>query len=103
MFLLSHLGELLSELVQFLLQRRLLLLSGGHLVTNLTDLSGDASCNSNTSGFTSCNVGALNRDFRQVSSSVWTKLNEISRLLGLTRHFEQKLMDPRGWITPSLF
>ena len=56
---LTHLGELLSELVQFLLQRSLLLLSGSHLVTNLTDLSGDASCNSNTSGLSSCNIGAL--------------------------------------------
>lgn len=56
---LTHLGELLSELVQFLLQRSLLLLSGSHLVTNLTNLSGDASCNSNTSGLSSCNIGAL--------------------------------------------
>lgn len=36
---LTHLGQLLSELVQFLLQRRLLLLGGCHLVTNLANLS----------------------------------------------------------------
>lgn len=59
LFCLTHLRELLSKLVQFLLQRGLLLLCGGHLVTNLTDLSGDASRNSNTSGFPRGDIGAL--------------------------------------------
>lgn len=35
----AHLGKLLSELIQLLLQRSFLLLSRGHLVPNLTDLS----------------------------------------------------------------
>lgn len=55
----TDLGELLSELIQLLLQWRLLLLSGGHLVTNLTDLGGDSCCNSNAGGFTCSNVGPL--------------------------------------------
>lgn len=56
---LTHLGELLSKLIQFLLQRRLLLLGGRHLVTNLSDLSGDTSGNCNASGFPGSDVGAL--------------------------------------------
>jgi len=32
-------GELLTELIQLLLQGGLLLLSGSHLITDLTDLS----------------------------------------------------------------
>lgn len=57
----THLGQLLSKLVQFLLQGGPFLLSGSHLVPNLTDLSGDASCNSDTSGFSSGDIGALSR------------------------------------------
>lgn len=60
-----HLRELLSKLVQFLLQRGPLLLSGSHLVTNLTDLSGDTSCHDNTNGFSSSDIGALKRDLRE--------------------------------------
>lgn len=67
---LTHLRELLSKLVQFLLQRGLLLLGGGHLVTDLTDLSGDASCHGNTSGFPSSNVGALNTKWENSSASL---------------------------------
>lgn len=59
---LTHLGQLLSKLIQFLLQRSLLLLSGSHLVTNLTDLSRDTCCNSNTSGFSSGDISALKRE-----------------------------------------
>ena len=58
---LIHLRELLSKLVQFLLQGGLLLLSGSHLVTNLSDLSGDASCHSNANGFSSSDIGALDK------------------------------------------
>ncbi len=36
----DNLRELLSKLIQFLLQRGLLLLCGGHLVTDLTNFSG---------------------------------------------------------------
>lgn len=58
---LTHLGELFSKLIQFLLQRSPLLLSSSHLVTNLTDLSGDTCCNRNASGSPSGDIGALNR------------------------------------------
>lgn len=59
---LTHLGELLSELVQFLLQRSLLLLSGSHLVTDLADLSGDSGGHSNTDGLASSDVSALQEE-----------------------------------------
>ena len=61
----THLGELLSKLIKFLLQRSLLLLSCCHLVANLTDLSGDTCRYSNASGFTSSNVGALMEGFKR--------------------------------------
>lgn len=52
-------GELLAKLIQLLLQRGLLLLSGGHLVTDLADLGGDAGGDANTNSLASSNVGAL--------------------------------------------
>lgn len=55
----AHLGKLLSELIQLLLQRRFLLLGGGHLVPNLPDLSRDAGCNDDTGGFSGSDVSAL--------------------------------------------
>lgn len=55
----THLGQLLPKLIQFLLQRSLLLLGGSHLVANLTDLGGDAGSYSNTDGFSSSDIGAL--------------------------------------------
>lgn len=55
----DNLGQLLAELVQFCLQGSLLLLSGGHLVTDLADLSGDSCGNSNANGLASSNVSAL--------------------------------------------
>ena len=82
---LTHLGELLSELVQFLLQRSLLLLSGSHLVTNLTDLSGDASCNSNTSGLSCRNIGAL--CLKRGGESQLVSLNQTA----------QQLLDGLAW------
>lgn len=89
----AHLRELLSELVQFLLQRGLLLLSGSHLVTDLTDLSGDASRHSNTSGFPSSDVGALHRArtrSQSESQEVWdtvavSKMDRFSESLTFTR------------------
>lgn len=69
---LTHLGQLLSELIQLLLQRSLLLLSGSHLVTNLTDLSRDACCNSNTSGFSSGDISALNREGQNDYEILWS-------------------------------
>ena len=57
----DNLGQLLAELVQFCLQGSLLLLSGGHLVTDLADLSGDSCGNDNTNGLASSNVSALER------------------------------------------
>lgn len=57
----DDLGELLSKLVQLLLQWRLLLLSGCHLVTDLSDLCGDTCGHSYTNGFSCRDVGALNR------------------------------------------
>lgn len=55
----TDLRELLSKLIKLLLQWSLLLLSRGHLVTNLTNLGGYSRCNSNASGFTCSNVGPL--------------------------------------------
>ena len=46
----DDLGQLLAKLVQLLLQGRLLLLCGRHLVTDLTDLRGDAGGYGNTHG-----------------------------------------------------
>lgn len=43
-------GELLAELVQLLLQRRLLLLRARHLVTDLADLSGDGGADHHADG-----------------------------------------------------
>ncbi len=57
----DNLGQLLAELVELGLQGSLLLLGGGHLVTDLADLSGDAGGHSNTDGFASSDVGALQR------------------------------------------
>lgn len=55
----DDLRELLAELVQLLLQRRLFLLSGRHLVADLPDLSVDAGCDDDSDGATRGNVGAL--------------------------------------------
>lgn len=55
----DNLGQLLAKLVQLGLQGCLLLLGGSHLVTDLTDLSGDSGGHSHANGLASSNVGAL--------------------------------------------
>lgn len=55
----DNLGELLTKLIQFLLQRGLLLLCCSHLVTDLTDLSGHTSSDSNSNSLASSNICAL--------------------------------------------
>lgn len=55
----DNLGQLLAELIQFSLQRCLLLFSGGHLVTDLTNLSGDSGGHGNTNGLASSDVSTL--------------------------------------------
>lgn len=55
----DNLGQLLAELVQLGLQRSLLLLGGGHLVTDLADLGGDAGGCNHANGLASSDVGAL--------------------------------------------
>lgn len=68
-------GELLAELVQLLLQRRLLLLRARHLVTDLADLGGDASADHDTDGSARGNVGALNENVhKQISHLSHTQL-----------------------------
>lgn len=57
----DDLGELLAELIQLLLQRRLLLLCRCHLITDLTDLCGHAGSDDNTYGAACSNVGALRK------------------------------------------
>lgn len=57
----DNLGQLLAKLVQFGLQRSLLLLGGSHLVTDLADLSGHSSGHSYTDGLASSDVSALQR------------------------------------------
>lgn len=52
-------GELLTKLIQLLLQGGLLLLSGSHLVTDFTDLSGHTSGNHNSNSLASSDVSAL--------------------------------------------
>lgn len=85
----AHLGELLSKLIQFLLQRSLLLLSGSHLVTNLTDLSGDTCGNSDAGGFSSCDIGALNRVLKEGENhqdvwwSLWGKVKNVCDIMGV--------------------
>lgn len=58
-------GELLAKLVQFLLQRRPLLLRAHHLVTDLADLSGDAGADHDADGSARSNVGALKKKMQQ--------------------------------------
>lgn len=52
-------GELLAELIQLLLQRRLLLLRARHLVTDLADLRRDGGANHNADGSARRDVGSL--------------------------------------------
>ena len=54
----DNLGELLSELVEFLLKRGLLSLGFGHLRADFTNLSGQASSKDDTAGFSGGNVGS---------------------------------------------
>lgn len=57
----DDLRELLAELIQLLLQRRLLLLRSHHLIPDLTDLCGDAGGNDHAGGTARCNVCALRK------------------------------------------
>lgn len=63
-------GELLTELVQLLLQRRLLLLRARHLVTDLADLGGDAGADHDADGTACGDVGALNKKVRTGSEPI---------------------------------
>lgn len=54
-------GQLLTKLVQFLLQWRLLLLCGCHLIADLTDFSAHACGDDNTNSLAGTNVGTLER------------------------------------------
>lgn len=55
----NDLGQLLAKLVQLLLQRRLLLLRGCHLIADLADLSAHTCGNDDTCSLACSNVGAL--------------------------------------------
>lgn len=55
----DDLGQLLAELIQLGLQGGLLLLGGGHLVTDLADLGGNSGGHSHADGLASSDVGAL--------------------------------------------
>ena len=57
--LLQYLGQLLSKLVQFLLQGCALRVRGGHLVPDLTDLRLDPCGHDHADGSARCNVGPL--------------------------------------------
>lgn len=57
----DNLGQLLAKLIQFGLQRSLLLLGGSHLVTDLADLSGHSSGHSYADGLACSDVCALQR------------------------------------------
>lgn len=54
-----RLGQLLSKLVQFLLQRGPLGVSGGHLITDFPNLRLHPCCHYNADGSASCNIGTL--------------------------------------------
>jgi len=58
----DDLGELLAELVHLSLEGGLLLHCGGHLVTDLTNLSGAAGGHGNTNSLAGGDVGALQTD-----------------------------------------
>lgn len=58
----DDLGQLLAKFVQLLLQWRLLLLCRRHLITDFTDLGGNARCDDNTYGAACSNVSALRVD-----------------------------------------
>jgi len=55
----DDLGQLRAELIQLLLQGRLLLLGGRHLVADLTDLCVNARGHDHSHGLPSCNVCTL--------------------------------------------
>lgn len=55
----DDLGELLPKLIQFLLQRGLVLFCGGHLVSDFPNLGAHTSSGHDAYGLASCNVGAL--------------------------------------------
>lgn len=61
----DDLRELLAELVQLLLQRRLLLLRGCHLVADFTDLGVDARSDDDADGAACGDVGALRKAEKQ--------------------------------------
>lgn len=71
----DDLGELLAELIQLLLQRRLLLFCGCHLISDLTDLCGNAGSDDNTYGTTCSDVCALREEERQQ----WVWGNEATK------------------------
>lgn len=66
----DDLGQLLAKLVQLGLQGGLLLLSGGHLVTDLTNLSGDSGGHSHTNGLASSDVGTLQGRQKEANDAI---------------------------------
>lgn len=105
----THLGQLLPKLIQFLLQRSLLLLGGSHLVTNLTDLGGDARSYSNADGFSSSDIGALSsfqkkKYIRLFWWCVWTKKLAVDQKSRLTENsmFFLSWLTARGSGTDSV-
>lgn len=64
----DDLGQLLPKLIQLLLQRGLVLLCGGHLVTDLPNLGAHPSGGHDAYGLAGGNVGALGRGRRSQES-----------------------------------
>lgn len=64
----DDLRELLAKLIQLLLQRRLFLLRGCHLVADLPDLRVDTGCDDDSDGSTCGNVGALRTTKEKLST-----------------------------------
>jgi len=76
----DDLGELLPKLIQLLLQRGLVLLCGGHLVTDLPNLGAHTGGGHNADGLAGCDVGALGRGRRGRESGEAPAVGLISSL-----------------------
>lgn len=102
----DDLGELLPKLIQLLLQRGLVLLCGGHLVTDLPNLGAHAGGGHNANGLAGCDVGALGRG-RRGSESGDTPRAAMHPTLSCGPHlFPCHHISPRpgppGWSTVQL-
>lgn len=94
----DNLGQLLAELVQLGLQRSLLLLGGGHLVTDLADLGGDAGGCNYANGLASSDVGALQQQL-EADERRQVQQRQTGDELDSRRTLTEKSMFFLSWLT----